>query len=246
MRAYDTTDPVLEALWSFVLRNTEPADFERWALDESLLEQTLGGGLFLELISADYASKEVVWRIRDRLEVFLMHLPGPDMQGDVPEELVHTHSQLALLTRADRSLRTHGATWHRYGLLPTLNGSEVVAMEAEIDIVIPHDYRWFLLNVAAGGAGPHYGLTDVREAVSESRKRTSPGFVGRRSWRKQRHRILPICDVGCGWWMYLAFSGKPFAEVLADSGDGGIVPINRSFAGWYREWLDTSLAAVPG
>ncbi|MEI7059241.1 SMI1/KNR4 family protein [Nocardioides sp. CCNWLW239] len=53
--------------------------------------------------------------------------------------------------------RTRG-TGHTWLLAPTLSADEVEEAEAQLRIRFPEDYRAFLLEVGAGGAGPGYGL----------------------------------------------------------------------------------------
>jgi hypothetical protein len=52
----------------------------------------------------------------------------------------------------DRAIR------HRHQLGPVLTAAQVTTFEAEHSVTLPTAYRSFLLDVANGGAGPHYGL----------------------------------------------------------------------------------------
>lgn len=55
-----------------------------------------------------------------------------------------------------------GARSHRYALDAPLTADEVADVEAWFGIELPEDYRSFLQEVGAGGAGPAYGLFPVQ------------------------------------------------------------------------------------
>ncbi|MGW3285991.1 SMI1/KNR4 family protein [Streptomyces sp. NPDC001002] len=74
-------------------------------------------------------------------------------------------ARVTALARTDRARQVFGA-WDRYGarghhfrLADPLSEAEVSAVEAQWGILLPADYRGFLLEVGAGGAGPGYGLS---------------------------------------------------------------------------------------
>lgn len=71
------------------------------------------------------------------------------------------------LARTDRARRIFGA-WDEYGaighhfrLAAPLSEPQVGEVEEQWGISLPADYRGFLLEVGAGGAGPGYGLNVV-------------------------------------------------------------------------------------
>lgn len=51
-----------------------------------------------------------------------------------------------------------GANAHKFELAPVLTEAQVAEAEAQWNIRFPDDYRSFLLQAGAGGAGPYYGL----------------------------------------------------------------------------------------
>jgi hypothetical protein len=58
--------------------------------------------------------------------------------------------------------KVFGARWQGFGhhflLQPPLSEADVAEAEEELGISLPFDYRTFLLEVGAGGAGPFYGI----------------------------------------------------------------------------------------
>ncbi|MFI9170858.1 SMI1/KNR4 family protein [Streptomyces lincolnensis] len=71
------------------------------------------------------------------------------------------------LARADKAQEVFGAwgkyggTGHHFRLADPLSEAEVSEAEAQWGVSLPADYRAFLLEVGAGGAGPGYGLTTL-------------------------------------------------------------------------------------
>lgn len=59
-----------EIIWKFIRGDLGPTGFEQWACSESALEEQLGESLYLETVSADYASKRAVYEIRKSLEAY--------------------------------------------------------------------------------------------------------------------------------------------------------------------------------
>jgi len=67
----------------------------------------------------------------------------------------------ALHAHPDRRT-VHGATSHDFVLVPPLGTAGVADLEAFLGVPLPDDYRAFLAEVGAGGAGPFHGLNPVR------------------------------------------------------------------------------------
>lgn len=70
MKSTEQSNPRLEIIWKFVRGDMGPTEFEHWAYSESALEDQLGESLYLETVSADYASKRAVYEIRKSLEAY--------------------------------------------------------------------------------------------------------------------------------------------------------------------------------
>ncbi|WP_329404218.1 SMI1/KNR4 family protein [Streptomyces melanogenes] len=68
---------------------------------------------------------------------------------------------VALGAQSPRS-EVFGALGHQWVLEEPLTADELAELEGQIGVRLPEEYRTFLLHVAAGGAGPAYGLFPVR------------------------------------------------------------------------------------
>ncbi|MGK5628186.1 SMI1/KNR4 family protein [Streptomyces sp. URMC 123] len=69
-----------------------------------------------------------------------------------------------------------GAVWlddhgHRFELLPPLTPGELHEVEGELGVRLPEEYRGFLLEVGAGGAGPDYGIFPLRPGAERNAAR---------------------------------------------------------------------------
>lgn len=58
--------------------------------------------------------------------------------------------------------KVFGALGHRWIVEDPLTQGELAELEAQTGVRLPEEYRSFLLDVGAGGAGPAYGLFPVR------------------------------------------------------------------------------------
>ena len=55
-----------------------------------------------------------------------------------------------------------GASGHGFALDPPLTPDELIDLESYLGVTLPEEYRSFLTDVGAGGAGPAYGVFPVR------------------------------------------------------------------------------------
>ncbi|WP_420381998.1 hypothetical protein [Novosphingobium sp.] len=61
------TDDQLSILWAFARGDLSGETFEQWCFEQPELEDFLGNELHWEVVSADYANKEIVWHLRQTL-----------------------------------------------------------------------------------------------------------------------------------------------------------------------------------
>lgn len=185
--------------------------------------------------------------------------------------IARIHAKLQALREADPELALFGAATHEYLLEPVKTAAQVSAFEREHGIVLPDDYRQYLLHVGNGGAGPFYGMLPLTASgpadqlstafpLSGAWNMTYEGDPGDKDaylrWEavysdnKWRSGLLTICDFGCGDDVCLVVAGEEYGHVWMDDrcGGGGIYP-DTSFGqtgritvlAWYELWLDTSL-----
>jgi len=156
--------------------------------------------------------------------------------------------------------RSFGALGHHYKLNPPLSVEVLREFEVKHSLVLPADYRYFLTEIANGGAGPFYGVfpfgqqEDGQEwkgghLVGDLKK----PFVheqawnegGQKSWRASvMNGAIPICAKGCGLRIWLVINGPQAGYVWGDDRADfkGIYPLQGengkqlSFSDWYLSW----------
>ncbi|WP_460072797.1 SMI1/KNR4 family protein [Streptomyces sp. YKOK-I1] len=94
------------------------------------------------------------------------------------------------LARVDEAQQVFGAwdlsggSGHHFRFADPLSESEVAEAEAQWGVSLPAEYRSFLLEVGAGGAGPGYGLSILR--------RTDAGWLWTNVDHPMRHDYLRL------------------------------------------------------
>jgi hypothetical protein len=83
--------------------------------------------------------------------------------------------------------RTFGARAHKFELAPVLRESEVAEAEAQWGIRFPADYRAFLMQAGAGGAGPYYGLFPLAKVEGKWRWEGDGGDMSSAPEKPWRH-----------------------------------------------------------
>jgi uncharacterized protein (TIGR02996 family) len=159
----------------------------------------------------------------------------------------------------------NGRFGHGYHLHPPVAEADLLKFELRHSLVLPGEYRAFLLRVGNGGVGPDYGLfpLDLSRDYPELRRpfAITPELAGELAAavdRAQRTRdwrgfpelddevwgagYLELCEHGCGNESVLVVNG-PLRGQMWWQGDPGLVPERTlGFLAWYEEWLDRWLA----
>ncbi|MDO7907753.1 SMI1/KNR4 family protein [Paenibacillus sp. JX-17] len=73
--------------------------------------------------------------------------------------------KLKQLAALDPALDLFGADQHRYRLAPPWNEDQVRGFEKAWSVTLPENYKAFIMQAGAGGAGPYYGLAEPEEGV---------------------------------------------------------------------------------
>jgi hypothetical protein len=130
---------------------------------------------------------------------------------------------------------------HGWQLRPCWPEERIAAFEARWSVSLPPDYRAFLRDAGAGGAGPAYGLVEIDERAELAALR-EPFDVesGRGS--------LTIATLGCGMDVLLVVSGPLAGRIFIDdrvNGRGIYSEAELGFAEWYAMWLVWVEAGAP-
>lgn len=139
-------------------------------------------------------------------------------------------ARLSALAARDPALAIFGASHHRYQHRP-LTAAEVDAFEQRLGVVLPPEYRQFLLTIGVG-AGPYYGLFTPDETLLELRgagesfaaaapfplDRTVVDYFNRCRQSEQKaepamsvwpaNGCIPIAPHGCTYWSVLVTAGE--------------------------------------
>ena len=138
------------------------------------------------------------------------------------------------LAAADPGLRRFGAAQHRYALAAPLPAPALAAVEAELGTALPDEVRAFVGELAAGGAGPGYGIVPIDHAATAAtayRGAAPPGAP----WTTG----LPLAHLGCGYVAVAALDGTARGEVWIDARAIGVCrSIHAGFTAFYLDWID--------
>jgi SMI1/KNR4 family protein SUKH-1 len=197
-------------------------------------------GMAAALPDASNDPSGVVTLLRELAVLVPVGPPAPLQRDAVQRTLIGLQREMGGTTRAGQ--RWRGWRQHNGVLGAPLSAGELADLESNVG-PLPPDYRQFLADVAASGAGPGYGLL---APTGEAQRRLAGGvlsFVDGASPARELEGVLALAHAGCGIVWYLALRGPHAGEVWCDarSSDGKVHRVAGSFTDWYRQWLDASV-----
>ncbi|MFJ8634803.1 SMI1/KNR4 family protein [Streptomyces sp. NPDC093568] len=158
----------------------------------------------------------------------------------------------------------HGGTGHHFRLADPLSEASVAEAEAQWGVSLPADYRAFLREVGAGGAGAFFEESVCAQVEHERKEPVESHFedeaafdAAYRAWLREDEKLsdrflsgaVCLSHEGCGYFHWLVVSGPQRGQVWLDErpGDGGFSPLGQvGFANWYLDWVEKTEAVVRG
>jgi hypothetical protein len=162
-----------------------------------------------------------------------------------------------------RKLETFGSKAHGFALGPPLAESEVRAFEDAHGVTLPADFRAFITQAGASGAGPYHGLLPLESwdltLVDHTR---APDWLARpccfapdmprdedtyaaatKDAIEPFQGAIAIVDQGCTYYAALVVSGPHRGRVMHVDVNGSVPYFveNEDFLSWYERWLDELL-----
>lgn len=162
------------------------------------------------------------------------------------------------LRKLDPQKRVFGAkregNWgHDYKLYRCLTLREIEAFEHKHDLLLPEDYRQYLLRMSDGGAGPNYGVRQLNEAAEYSNLSIPFPWISETDLTSSSDEeydlwetgpgILNISERGCGYIDFLIVRGEQRGQIWSDF-DRLLTPISMTFTDWYRDWAERCIKTI--
>ena len=146
---------------------------------------------------------------------------------------------VAYLARLDPNLRVFGATGHRYKLNAPAKAAALDEAEATHRFRLPSDYRYFMLEVADGGAGPNYGLKPLADIV----RGCDPGlpFDSKSCGHDPEPGLIWLTDNGCATTTNLIVNGITAGRTCELYWEDPWIVLGSTFQSWYLEWLNGAI-----
>ncbi|HOL10575.1 MAG TPA: SMI1/KNR4 family protein [Bacillota bacterium] len=176
------------------------------------------------------------------------------------EQIDRIREKLIKAKAKDDQLQTFGSNKHRYELNPPLSREAIAAFEAKNGITLPEEYQLFLTELGNGGAGPYYGIyqlkIDVYDPYLAKHCRLHPNlsdeewaelikFSEQDDWDDEEYNalfqgMLEIGTQGCTYCMMLVISGENRGRIVYCDMDlqKPFFTYEANFLDWYERWLD--------
>ena len=171
--------------------------------------------------------------------------------------------KLNQLRELDTDFKVFGADFHRYKVNEPLTEEQVLRFERRFNIILPSEYREYLLKFGNGGAGPYGGISKLKYDFDptvefEEESRLDRPFPFTQRWEEPDDEndeteypnegnrwdgYLLIAEVGCGDDCLLVITGANPGMIWYDflSNEGFIDPSGMTFYEWFEHWLDECL-----
>lgn len=129
----------------------------------------------------------------------------------------------------DPRCKRSGSAKHGYQLGPPLPIGRIIAFESDIGVVLPKDFRRFVVEVGNGGAGPAYGWPRFEPAGAVFRQ---PAWqTPFRAPSEEDDRVdepggsIQLSDHGCGVFDLLVVNGAERGNVWFSDDAGVLLPL---------------------
>lgn len=178
--------------------------------------------------------------------------------------------KLGVLKNADKNFAIFGASHHQYEFGTTISESELIDFEKAHNIILPYDFRMFILAFGNGSCGPHYGLLSLQKGVLDLPQNTQQSAINKLSapfrfdtlWNlgdiegdsdfqqdeyddvKWCDGMLRICHEGCGYFINIVITGQQRGHLWVDGrvSEAGIFPLHYYDKGKEAKFLDWYVA----
>jgi hypothetical protein len=185
-------------------------------------------------------------------------------QQHMSQTLARIKDKLDQLREIDTEFRVFGSNHHQYKIKDPATENQVSSFESRFNVILPDEYREYLLKFGNGGAGPDYGISPLRVDWNPTQEeltdmpRLDRAFLFTTRWecpedesdvdrfledRYFEDGCLHISPSGCATYSVLVVTGAERGRVWYDSiaNDGLIEPSGMTFYQWFETWLDRHL-----
>ena len=168
--------------------------------------------------------------------------------------------KLNKLKKLDKNFEVFGSELHKYALNSCLSSAEVSNFESKCGVVLPDDYRQFLLEFGNGGAGPGYGLLsiNIEKLIGDASQCNflSQPFLLTKEWNnlellqvsngdstniyfdpKYINGTIIVAEYGCGIQARLVITGEERGNIWIDdrTNEAGIYPLTMHYAAFFHD-----------